>query len=219
MFSSFPDLCASLTMVVKVVMLSKAPSSASVRCDYSHSETVHKNVVVRAVINNSGKNSLNVLACLAFERTRVGKSETSSNIAYRALARSASNSSNRSLCWISRVVHSFSHREFSQTSYQRDLDRAAAHAVYPRFLRLKSPMASLGTPGRMYEDATPVYRQGPLTRSVTSSGKTVSRMFFEFRGYLEVGLQRRGGDHRFWGLLSSDNPRVVGECALREENS
>ncbi|KRX11954.1 hypothetical protein T07_7664 [Trichinella nelsoni] len=25
-FSSFPDMCASLTMVVKVVMLSKAPS-------------------------------------------------------------------------------------------------------------------------------------------------------------------------------------------------
>ncbi|KRX51494.1 hypothetical protein T09_11521 [Trichinella sp. T9] len=97
------------------------------------------NVVVRAVIYNTGENSFNVLACLACEWTRVGKSETSSNIAYRALARSASNSSNRSLCWISRAVHSFSHQEVSQTSFQSDLDRAAAHAVYPRFLRLKSP--------------------------------------------------------------------------------
>ncbi|KRY45469.1 hypothetical protein T03_11310 [Trichinella britovi] len=113
--------------------------SSKVITTYTTSETVHKNVVVRAVINNSGKNSLNVLACLAFERTRVRKCKTSSIIAYRALASSASDSFSFSLCWIYRVVRHFSHREYSKTSFQSDLDRAAAHAVYPRFLRLKSP--------------------------------------------------------------------------------
>ncbi|KRX69133.1 hypothetical protein T06_14536 [Trichinella sp. T6] len=113
-------------------------NSSKALITYTTGETVHENVVVRAVINYTGKNSLNVLACLAFERTRVRKCKACSIIAYRALASSASSRISFSLRWIDRGLFHFRTGIVRKTGYESDLDLAAAHAVYPRFLRLKS---------------------------------------------------------------------------------